>query len=76
MVERARRYVAATPPAIQGRQGDLTTFRLWCRLVGRFELPEHEAMALLRSWSAQCEPPWTERDLMRKLSSARRHASS
>ena len=74
MIERARRYVAATPPALQGRQGDSATFRLCCRLVGRFELPDHEAMALLHSWNARCEPPWKERDLMLKLTSARRCA--
>jgi len=72
MLERARRYVAATPPAVQGEQGDGATFRLCCRLVGRFGLSDSEAIAVLRDWNQSCAPQWTENDLMIKIKSARR----
>lgn len=72
MLERARRYVAATPPAVQGQQGDCATFRLCCRLVDRFGLSDSEAVPLLLQWNQHCVPPWTERELAVKFRSARR----
>lgn len=75
MIERARRYVAATPAAFQGRQGDLATFRLCCRLVGRFGLSDAEALSLLQAWNERCRPPWSMRGLAVKVRSARRHAA-
>jgi hypothetical protein len=72
--ERARRYVAATAPAIRGQHGDFATFCLCCRLVDLFGLSDAEALGLLRTWNARCQPPWTERDLSSKIRSARRHA--
>ncbi|MGV3518746.1 DNA-primase RepB domain-containing protein [Luteitalea sp.] len=75
MIERARRYVAATPPAVEGWQGDSATFRLCCRLLDRFGLSDAEALSLLQAWNAGCRPPWTLRDLAVKVRSARRHAA-
>lgn len=75
-VERARRYIAATPPAVQGHQGDLTTFRLCCRLVDTFGLTDIEALCLLDGWNARCQPSWAESDLLLKLRSARRHTGA
>lgn len=72
MIERARRYIAATPPAVQGQHGDVVTFRLCCRLVDNFGLSDREAMFLLQAWNSRCEPPWTERDLNSKIRTARR----
>jgi hypothetical protein len=74
MVARGRRYVATTPPAIQGQQGDLATFRLCCRLVSWFELSDQQVLDLLSAWNARCEPPWTERELVAKVNSARRQS--
>lgn len=76
MLERARRYVAATPPAVQGRRGDCATFRLCCRLVGRFGLSDGEAIALLLEWNRHCVPPWSERELAVKFRSARRQVTN
>lgn len=76
MLERARRYVAATPPAVQGQAGDAATFRLACRLVQRFGLSEDDAFLLLLAWNAPCRPPWTEQELKAKLRSALRASSS
>jgi hypothetical protein len=73
-LERARRYLAATPPAIQGQRGDERTFRLCCRLVGRFGLTDDEALSLLADWNRRCEPPWTATALADKVRRSRTHA--
>ena len=72
-IERARRYVAALPPAIAGSHGDLHTFRVCCRLVRGFALDDGEALALLQEWNTRCRPPWTDRELEQKIASARRY---
>ena len=72
MIERARRYLAATPPAIEGQRGDVRTFCVCCRLIGRFGLTEEEAMHLLSGWNARCQPPWTVHELVAKVRSATR----
>jgi hypothetical protein len=72
-VGRAKRYLAALPPAITGQHGDLHTFRVCCRLVRGFALSDEEALNLLRHWNRRCEPPWSERELTDKLSRARRY---
>jgi RepB DNA-primase N-terminal domain len=72
-IERARRYLAALPPAIAGQHGDVTTFRTCCRLVRGFLLSDAEALAILDEWNARCAPPWSERELLDKLHRARRY---
>jgi hypothetical protein len=73
VVERARRYLAALPPAVSGQHGDVTTFRACCRLVRGFLLDDAGALALIREWNARCEPPWSERELVDKIRRARRY---
>lgn len=70
---RARRYLDAVPPAVEGQHGDLQTFRVCCRLVRGFALDDEEALSLLRAWNDRCVPPWTERELRAKIAHARRH---
>lgn len=72
-LERARRYLSALPPAIAGQHGDLHTFRVCCRLVRGFALPDAEALKLLDGWNARCHPPWSERELTEKVRRARRY---
>lgn len=71
ILERARRYLAALPPAISGQHGDVHTFRVCCRLVRGFALEDRDAFELLRAWNARCQPPWSERELADKLRRAR-----
>lgn len=68
--ERARRYIAAIPPAVAGSHGDAATFRVCCRLVRGFALAETDALSALSDWNARCRPPWTEQELLAKLRSA------
>jgi hypothetical protein len=72
-IERARQYIAAVPPAISGQHGDVHTFRICCRVVRGFALDDDEALAVLRDWNSRCEPPWSDRELINKLSRARRY---
>ena len=72
-LERARRYLAALPPAVAGAHGDQHTFRVCCRLVRGFAFDDGEALDLLREWNARCLPPWTDRELEQKIASARRY---
>ena len=72
-IARARRYVAAVPPAVAGQHGDLHTFKVCCRLVRGFALSDADAVAVLTDWNARCEPPWSERELLDKLRRARRY---
>jgi hypothetical protein len=73
VLERARRYVAALPPAVAGQHGDPWTFRVCCRLVRGFALSDSDAMSVLAGWNPRCLPPWSERELRDKLRHARRY---
>jgi hypothetical protein len=71
--KRAAAYVAAVPPAIQGQGGDSHTYRLAATLVVDFLLSPDEALDLLRPWNATCQPPWSERDLAKKIDNAAKY---
>jgi hypothetical protein len=73
IVERARRYLGAVPPAVAGRHGDVQTFRVCCRLARGFALDTEAAMRAIAEWNTRCEPPWTEPELIAKLDHARRY---
>jgi hypothetical protein len=72
-VERARAFLQCVDPAVAGRQGDLRTFRVCCRIVRGFDLSDDEAVRALSEWNARCEPPWSERELRQKVMNARRY---
>ena len=72
-VGRARHYTAAIPPAIAGEHGDVHTFRVCCRVVRGFALTDDDALSVLREWNSRCVPPWSERELLDKVSRARRY---
>jgi hypothetical protein len=72
-VERARHYTAAIPPAITGEHGDVHTFRICCRVVRGFALTDDDALSVLREWNSRCLPPWSERELLDKVTRARRY---
>lgn len=68
--ERARSYVAACPGAISGSGGHAITFALAQKLVRGFSLSPDEALSLMLEWNQKCQPPWGERELRHKISSA------
>jgi hypothetical protein len=36
-------------------------------------LADDDALDVLRDWNSRCEPPWSDRELIDKLSRARRY---
>jgi hypothetical protein len=68
--ERAARYLALCDVAISGQDGHKTTFNICQKIVRGFALDEATAYRLLCSWNERCQPPWTERDLKRKIQQA------
>ena len=71
--ERAKRYLAKTPPAISGQGGDNRTFAVICRLCELFPtLDDEEMLEILADWNALCEPPWTLTRLEYKIGEARK----
>ena len=73
VLERARRYLAAIPPAVAGQRGDVRTFHVCCRLARGFGLATGDALSLLADWNGRCDPPWSERELLAKLDHANRY---
>lgn len=71
-LEQARRYVNKIPGAIAGQGGHNRTFEVACRLVIGFAIPADQALPLLREYNDRCVPPWTEPELRRKLTDAKR----
>jgi len=73
--QRARAYVAAMDPAVEGQHGDHQTYRVACVLVNDFALDNAAALSLLQEFNARCTPPWSERELVAKLAHARRYSN-
>lgn len=69
-VRRARAYLAKVPPAVSGAGGHTQTFRAATDLVRGFCLDEETSFRLLWAWNETCVPPWSERDLRRKIAQA------
>jgi len=67
--ERTRKYLAKCSPAIQGQRGEATCMRV----VGSFrkafpELGEKDVLrALLDEWNSRNHPPFSDRELRRKV---------
>jgi hypothetical protein len=72
VIDRARRYLEQVPGAIEGSGGSTHTFVTAQRLVRGFGLAEAEAFALMTEWNSRCQPPWSARDLARKVTEAAR----
>ena len=71
-LSRARAYLHTIDPAISGQGGHNQTFRAACAAVLGFDLAPEEAFPLLAEWNANCQPPWTDRELRHKLQDADR----
>ncbi len=67
---RARAYLAQIEGAIAGQHGHDRTFRVACVLAIKFGLPLEQAWPLFLEWNRQCEPPWSEKELLHKLQDA------
>jgi len=72
MVRRARGYLSCIEGAISGQRGHDRTMRAACVLVQKFGLSIAQAWPLFLEWNEQCEPPWSEKELLHKLTDAMR----
>jgi hypothetical protein len=70
IIKRAKAYIEAMPPAIEGQGGDSATFNVAKKLVHDFGLSVQDALPLMREYNARCIPPWNEKDLLYKLTKA------
>jgi hypothetical protein len=70
VLARARAHVATIPGAVSGQNGHRRTYHVACVLVLDFKLSVAQALPILQSWNATCEPPWSETELLHKLESA------
>jgi len=64
------RYVDAIPGAVSGSGGHNATFAVACALVKGFNLSSDQAMALLQRWNGKCDPHWSDKDLLHKVTQA------
>lgn len=67
--DRYRAYLAKCPGAVAGQSGHATTFAVCCRGI-EFGLSPDEALPPLLEWNERCQPPWSDRELRRKLNDA------
>ncbi|MHC2067592.1 bifunctional DNA primase/polymerase [Bremerella sp. T1] len=73
MEARAKEYLAECEPAIEGEGGMNRTFKIACYLIEHFGcLSDETLLDCMEDWNNRCEPPWTEKELRRKLSDARK----
>lgn len=71
IVERAIRYVDATPGAVSGNGGHDQTFALTSTLVHGFCLDGANALSILKAhYNHKCDPPWADKALEHKVDSA------
>lgn len=67
---RAAAYLERCEPAISGSGGHNATFLVAQKIVRGFALDEETAYRLLSVWNLTCDPPWSERELRRKIRQA------
>jgi len=67
VLEHARKYVAAMPPAIQGSAGSVATLAVARVLQNGFALQRSDVERLLGEYNQRCLPPWSERELEHKV---------
>jgi hypothetical protein len=74
-VRQAEIYARKFDPAVSGQNGHSHTFWVVQRVVRGFALSDSEAYSILSVWNQSCQPPWSERELRRKISEVRRKGS-
>ena len=68
---RALAYLDKLPPAISGNGGHAATYAAATVLVHGFEIDPDRALSLLLDhFNPRCEPPWSEKELRHKVTSA------
>lgn len=71
--KRIRAYLAKCPPAIQGSRGSDEALKAASWIVTTFpQLSDEDVVAYMEAdWNATCAPPWSTKELLHKVKSAR-----
>jgi Virulence-associated protein E/RepB DNA-primase from phage plasmid len=74
-IAKARAVLTEAKPAIEGDQGDATTYTLFARVLDcgvseemAFEIAKEDG-----GWNSRCSPPWNDDDLRRKIKNAKNY---
>jgi len=70
IIDRAVRYLAKMPPAVEGERGHDACYHAACVLRVDFDLTVEESLDAIHDWNAACKPPWEEHELRHKLDDA------
>ncbi len=76
ITERARRYINQMDQAISGQRGHDTTFKVACVLTHGFGFSPSQALPIIQEWNAGLPEKWSDSELLHKLESANKTASS
>jgi RecA-family ATPase len=66
-IEQARAYLRKVDAAVEGHNGSAECFHVAGILRHGFSLSLTDAMIAIGEWNQRCLPPWSDRDLIRKL---------
>lgn len=67
--ERIQLYVDRTAIAISGQEGSKRTMAVARTLYTGFDLSEEDTVRWLTQFSARCQPPWNEKEIIHKVKS-------
>lgn len=70
VIERAAKYLAKVPIAVDGSNGSADCFKAACICRKGFCLSLDDSLDAMREWNANCQPPWSEYELRHKLEDA------
>ena len=73
MKDRISAYLAKCPPAISGQGGHTQTLKVAYCLSHGFALSDEEALGFLEEYNLRCRPSWSPKELLHKLSSAKKN---
>jgi hypothetical protein len=74
--DRARRLLEKAEPSVSGQSGHGALLSAAGVLIHGFDLMDHEAHSLLMEvFNPRCMPPWSDKDVRRKISEARKLGS-
>jgi len=70
VVARCRKYVSTMPKAVSGQEGHRTTLSVANAIFCGFGLDEATGWPILVDYGADCQPPWSEKELRHKMEDA------
>jgi hypothetical protein len=74
-LDRASRYLAVMEASVQGQGGSVACLKAAMSMVQGFALSDDEALYLMMNeFNPRCQPPWSLRDMTRKIKEAGRLA--